>query len=53
MLFYMVKCMFCKREFKLYDNDPQYRLYKRNKKANLSCLTCKNAIESDARKMKF
>jgi len=53
MFFYKVTCLFCKKEFKLYDNDPQYQKYKRNMQGKFSCPTCKERIESDARKMRF
>jgi uncharacterized protein YlaI len=53
MIFYTVTCLFCKKEFKLYDNDPQYQKFKRNMQGKFSCPTCKERIESDARKMRF
>lgn len=53
MIFYMVECLFCKKEFKLDENNYQYQKYKRNMKGKFLCDNCKERIESDARKMRF
>ncbi|MFZ3590460.1 DUF2197 domain-containing protein [Bacillus sp. DJP31] len=51
LFFYNVECLLCKKIFELDENNSQYKKFKLNMKGKYICNSCKEKIESDARKM--
>ncbi|MFJ7185319.1 DUF2197 domain-containing protein [Lysinibacillus xylanilyticus] len=50
---YEVKCTSCKRTFKLYEGEEQYKQYKERKSRLFYCEDCKHKIRFDAIKNFF
>lgn len=53
MIYYEIKCRYCKKQFKVYEGSKKYADYKRNREGKFSCDDCDRNIEADSRKYLF
>lgn len=50
MISYSLRCIFCKKVFKVVEGTRKYKLYKQNMNGKFSCEDCDRKIELEARK---